>query len=143
MSLRCRSYSREDILHYKTKSSDINGCQILDHQLFKYLSKDVNKQLSSYRTKRGKRAGKRTKEWRSLGTIHQNNRKPSNLVPIPKHKQSRPTFLPSILYTNCRSLNTWKFAELESYVEIHKPNIICLTETWLDANKQQDRKSVV
>lgn len=42
-----------------------------------------------------------------------------------------------ILYTNCRSLNIWQLAELNSYVEIHKPNIICLTETWLDAHKQQ------
>lgn len=46
-------------------------------------------------------------------------------------------FLPSILYTYFPSLNTWKLAELQSYAEIHKLGLICLTETWLDNNNKE------
>ena len=41
-----------------------------------------------------------------------------------------------MFYTNCRSLNQWKLDELKVLTEINKPNVICLTETWLDNNKQ-------
>ena len=48
--------------------------------------------------------------------------------------------LPSLLYTNCRSVNEWKLAELAVLVEINQPQIICLTETWLTAEKEQSRQ---
>ena len=47
-----------------------------------------------------------------------------------------------MLYTNCRSLNHWKLEELSVYAEIHKPDVICLTETWLDKNKESARQIV-
>ena len=139
MSQAWISYSREDILRYKAKSVDGIGVNIVDHQLFHQLSNPVNNQLLYKRTKRGTRAGKRSKfRRRSSGTLPVNNRKPSHLRQLPRHKPpASPAFLPTIFYTNCRSLNAWKLAELEAYIEIHKPNIICLTETWLDVHKQQ------
>ena len=51
--------------------------------------------------------------------------------------KTRGVQLPSLLYTNCRSLSTWKLAELQIYAESHHPDLICLTETWLDDDKQQ------
>ena len=67
-----------------------------------------------------------------------NTRKPSHLRQLPRHKPpASPALLPTIFYTNCTSSNAWKLAELEAYIEIDKPNIICLTETWLDVHKQQ------
>ena len=65
---------------------------------------------------------------------------PYNLVPLSKQETSRPTFLPYIQDTNCRSINTRKFTEIASYVEIHKPDLSCLTETWRDTNEQQTIK---
>ena len=43
---------------------------------------------------------------------------------------------PSLLYTNCRSLNTAKQLELELLVAEHNPEVICLTETWLTDMKE-------
>ena len=42
-----------------------------------------------------------------------------------------------MLYTNCRSLNTWKLSELEVSTKLHSPDLICLTETWVDTTTQQ------
>ena len=56
----------------------------------------------------------------------------STLTTIPHAKQQQ-----TILYTNCCSLHQWKVAELQSYIQLHTPQIVCLTETWLGANKQQ------
>ena len=62
----------------------------------------------------------------------------SNLIKIQSVKEpGKQLSLPRILYTNCRSLNIWKLAELQVCAEIHQPELICLTETWLDDEKQQ------
>ena len=53
--------------------------------------------------------------------------------------RNQPAFLPTILYTNCRSLTQWKLEELAIYAELHKPDLICLTETWLTADKEEAR----
>ena len=45
--------------------------------------------------------------------------------------------LPSILYTNVRSINTTKKNDLECLVANYKPKIIALTETWL-SNRNED-----
>ena len=114
----------------------------MDNSLFRQLSRHSYNGLHKRRpTKRGVRAGKRTKKTtcqrRSFSAIT------SEIVPTTVNtKQTAQrvrdnVFLPSILYTNCRSLNTWKLAELQSYAEIYKPGLICLTETWLDDNKQE------
>ena len=131
-------YSREDILQYKSTSNSINGLQIENHLLFHSLSRDTNRGLSKLRTKRGTRAGKRTHHRKFPKTSIQRTIPDTNLLPTVAPKAPRQNdLLPSILYTNCRSLNTWKLAELNSYIEIHKPAIVCLTETWLDQDKQQ------
>ena len=134
MSHTSTLYSREDILLHKNESFNIKGLNIADRELFYKLSRNVIKRLRKGNTKLGKKAGKRTRNRQKQDII----RKPTNLLAAPidrKCQQSK--FLPTILYTNCRSLNVWKLAELNSYAEIQKPNIICLTETWLDAQKQQ------
>jgi exonuclease III len=90
-----------------------------------------------HKTKRGKRAGKHTKPTQAN---RHNNRgvQLSNLIQVPIIKKPQQSIhLPSILYTNCRCINTWKTEELKSYTEIHQPRLICLTETWLDKAKQQ------
>ena len=71
-----------------------------------------------------------------------NNTKRSNNVPLSQQKHSKVPCLPTLLYTNCRSLNHWKLEELSVYAEIHKPDVICLTETWLDKNKESARQIV-
>ena len=142
MSADCITYGRGDILRLNSESNSIKGLHIEDSLLFKQLSRVTYNGLYKRRpTKRGVRGGKRTKGMackrrspsarplvtaQSTVTTQQNGRRPRDNV-----------FLPSVLYTNCRSLNTWKLAELQSYAEIHKPGLICLTETWLDNNKQE------
>ena len=37
---------------------------------------------------------------------------------------------PSVYYTNCRSLNQEKLADLRQYTVQNDPDVICLTETW-------------
>ena len=139
------SYRREDILRFKNSTSDIKGLNIADHSLLNNLSLQSlpahNGSIVKLRTKRGNRAGKRCK-YTKLHSKRSSNgyacsRKPNYLIPVPKYRTiPRSSLLPTILYTNCRSINAWKLAELQTYVEIHKPNLICLTETWLDATKQ-------
>ena len=138
----CITYRRGDILQLNSRSNSINGLHIVDNSLFRQLSRHSYNGLHKRRpTKRGVRAGKRTKKTtcqrRSFSAIT------SEIVPTTVNTKQTArrvrdnVFLPSILYTNCRSLNTWKLAELQSYAEIYKPGLICLTETWLDDNKQE------
>ena len=42
---------------------------------------------------------------------------------------------PSLLLTNCRSINQTKFRELESVAKQNRPDLICLTETWMTEDK--------
>ena len=41
-----------------------------------------------------------------------------------------------MLYTNARSLNATKIDELQTYATAHKVEVICISETWLDAQKE-------
>ena len=61
----------------------------------------------------------------------------SNLVEIRTVKALKSTSpkLPSIYMTNCRSLNQPKLDELRNIATTHSPELICLTETWLDDAK--------
>ena len=141
-----KQYGREDILHFKNcKSTDfqvINADILKDISVTQAESSSKHNGLHNKKTKRGCRAGKRKQNQKLLSWI-----KPSHHLPTisdntndtnknATNKKGR-IQLPSILYTNCRSLNTWKLAELQVYAESHHPDIICLTETWLDDNKQQ------
>ena len=113
---------------------------ILNHQLLREIQAKKAEPYSnnrSYKTRRGKRASKHTKP-QIARRDYKRGAVLSNLIQVPIHREpQQPTYLPTILYTNCRSLNTWKLEELKTYVTIHKPNLICLTETWLDQDKQQ------
>ena len=136
MTQEVRHYGREDILDLKNSQLDINSLDIVDYDLLNKLSSQKATRLC--KTKRGKRAGRRLHKNRGH-SVHVNksfNR--NHVASLPKARNTaRGTYTPSLLYTNCRSLNTWKLAELEVYAEIHHPNIICLTETWLNEEKQQ------
>ena len=128
MTQEVRHYGREDILDLKNSQLDINSLDIVDYDLLNKLSSQKATRLC--KTKRGKRAGRRLHKTRGH-SVHVNKSFNSNHVAsLPKARNTaRGTYTPSLLYTNCRSLNTWKLAELEVYAEIHQPNIICLTKT--------------
>ena len=139
MSLQHLTYSREDILRFDGNKTlefeiinkDILQCISKTHQAFNG--------LYNHRTKRGCRAGKRykkrTKLQQQASAITTNQQITSSHTARSKHQ-----YLPTVLYTNCRSLNQWKLEELAIYSEIHAPQIICLTETWLDATKEAARQ---
>ena len=132
MSQERITYSREDILKYKSYIKP--GYTIINHTHLNSLASTQSKAgLLPKKTKRGCRAGRK----RTKFTI---KRTPSNLGHFkPSGEQKLNTnqaYLPKVFYTNCRSLNQWKLEELKALTEINKPNVICLTETWLDNNKQ-------
>ena len=70
----------------------------------------------------------------------------NNLIPIETSKIKQPHTtckppkdaqpLPSILSTNCRSLNQAKLSELELIANTKNADCLCLTETWWDDNKE-------
>lgn len=125
MSSQRITYDREDILRLRDfKSPEF---EIIDWNILDSISKTHNG-LYNRKTKRGCRAGRRYK--------------PSNNVPLVQQKRSKVPYLPTLLYTNCRSLNHWKLEEPSVYAEIHKPDVIFLTETWLDKNKESARQIV-
>ena len=113
---------------------------IADFEIINYAILDeistqaVNKSLTHKRTRRGCKAGRKHKR-----TVHV-----TKCINTPSKHQQRGknvnALLPSLLYTNCRSLNEWKLSELAVLAELHHPQIICLTETWLTENKQQARQ---
>ena len=139
MSLQHLTYSREDILRFDRNQTlefeiinkDIQQCISKTHHAFNG--------LYNRRTKRGCRAGKRykkrTKLQQQASAITTNQQITSSHTARSKHQ-----YLPTVLYTNCRSLNQWKLEELAIYSEIHAPQIICLTETWLDVTKEAARQ---
>ena len=84
-----------------------------------------DKSLSRKRTRRGRKAGQ----------------KHNKITSAPKTTRGRNVaWLPTVLYTNCRSLNEWKLVELELLSQIHQPQLICLTETWLTQEKENSRQ---
>jgi hypothetical protein len=108
--------------------------EIINQDLFTQLS--ATSQLPRKRYKRGCRGGtsKRLSQRhnRKLTGVNSNN-----LITVPITRSSKQQNLPSLFYTNSRSLNSWKLDELNATIPIHKPDIICLTETWLDAAKEK------
>ena len=45
---------------------------------------------------------------------------------------------PSVYYTNCRSLNQEKLADLRQYTVRYDPDVICLTETWFTQEREDN-----
>ena len=134
---RCMSsaritYSCKDILRYQNSSNlnfEVHNKEILISLRRSNSPGTVNNGLLHRKTRRGSRAGRRYHKKRSLCDSNPSSRTESR-------PRRPPTKLPSILYTNCRSLTQWKLEELSVYVNIHKPDLICLTETWLDSAKE-------
>ena len=121
------------------KNSESHGYKVIDHAIFNELTQPaVNKLIISKRTKRGCKAGQRHKRKRP---DYKCTRKAVLTYKTDKsgitHNDAK---LPSLLYTNCRSLTEWKLAELSVLSEIHQPQIICLTETWLSEAKEKSRQ---
>ena len=83
--------SREDILRFKNKSSDIKGLHILDHSLFNKLVRGTHNGLlhNNRKTKRGKRAGKQVKRnyGNSAGCHYKYT--PRTLTNLPHAKQQQ------------------------------------------------------
>ena len=126
------TYSCKDILRYQNSSNlnfEVHNKEILISLRRSNSSGTVNNGLLHRKTRRGSRAGRRYHKKRSLCDSNPSSRTESR-------PRRPPTKLPSILYTNCRSLTQWKLEELSVYVNIHKPDLICLTETWLDSAKE-------
>lgn len=90
-------------------------------------------------TKRGRRAGHKVQQ-RKLKYYEYKNRgiNSCNLTyPTIEKRTKSKACLPSIFYTNCQSLNDTKLTELSNTADNYHPDIICLTETWLNDSKQQ------
>ena len=96
-----------------------------------------NKGLLHKKTIRGSRAGRRYV--RDSSTIPATNTGHQVRNVVNDKQRNQPAFLPTILYTNCRSLTQWKLDELS----VHKPDMICLTETWLNKNTSMDIKFII
>ena len=128
-------YSREDVLDFKNSNSQ--DFEIINYAILDEISRQaVNKSLTHKRTRRGCKAGRK----------HKRTVRVTKCINTPSKHQQRGknvnALLPSLLYTNCRSLNEWKLSELAVLAELHHPQIICLTETWLTENKEQARQLV-
>ena len=137
-------YSRADILNLKNCKN--SGYDIINREILDTISKPTaikgltsntaqhtenNNGSQPKKTKRGCRAGK-----------HQIRRTIQQAAPLAncesiKKKPAQPQTHPTVLYTNCRSLNNWKLDELTLYAHTYKPDIICLTETWINETKEQ------
>ena len=97
------------------------------------VSRPTKAGLLRKKTKRGCRAGRK----RTKFTIKRTQSDLRHFKSSGGQKlNTNQAYLPKVFYTNCRSLNQWKLDELKVLTEINKPNVICLTETWLDNNKQ-------
>ena len=86
------------------------------------------------RTKQGCKSGRKHRR-----SVRQDNRQENRATSLQSNKGNE-AVLPSLLYTNCRSLNEWKLSELAVLTEIHNPQIVCLTETWLTADKEKSHQ---
>jgi hypothetical protein len=138
MSADYRTYAREDALGLI--NSETFGYKVIDQAILDEIRKQpTNTAIKSRATKRGCKGGQRH---HGINPYYKCMRE-SVLTCIPKKKPTKSdnyAALPSILYTNCRSLNEWKLNELAVVVEAHQPTLICLTETWLTAAKEQSRQ---
>ena len=125
------TYSREDALRLKSLSHKVDSLAILNPPLFRRLSRDY---MGLYiNNNRGTRAG-RSKHPTPFG-IKYTIKRISCLQTIQAKKAAGKT-LPNVLYTNARSLNATKIDELQTYATAHKVEVICISETWLDAQKE-------
>ena len=126
MTLHRICYDREDILQYK--NSSFCDIEIINKGLLDELSvtnsstRHYNGLLyNSKPTRRGRRAGRRYKRENPISDVIPDQQVHTGV----KNAQPRnqPAFLPTILYTNCRSLTQWKLEELAIYAELHKPDL--------------------
>ena len=114
------TYSCKDILRYQNSSNlnfEVHNKEILISLRRSNSSGTVNNGLLHRKTRRGSRAGRRYHKKRSLCDSNPSSRTESR-------PRRPPTKLPSILYTNCRSLTQWKLEELSVYVKIHQPDLV-------------------
>jgi exonuclease III len=134
MYTRPKFYSREDILHYKSNIKDSSNYEVCNYNLLATLSWQANIRKPTKRGSRGRKRNKHNgKKHHARGVVQ------SNLIAIPTitNKADNQDVLPSVFYTNVRSLSIWKLEELLAASLLHHPSIICLTETWLDQTKEQ------
>jgi hypothetical protein len=131
-------YTRQQLLTLRQRniSSLLDTNIIIDYKALALCTKTYHKRRSS-------RGIKRRLNIRQRPVLVRNQA--NNLVRIKSldtitSKDQSKAQLPSLLYTNCRSLNEWKLNELDVIANTYHPTIICLTETWLDAVKEQSRQ---
>ena len=139
MTLGRICYRREDILQYKISNTSqyqvINGAILDELCHYESLHPESHGLLRKKRTRRGRRAGRHYKK----SPVISSTTDVGQSVHVNKLR-GKLSALPTILYTNCRSLSQWKLEELNAYSELHQPDFICLTETWLNADKEKARK---
>jgi exonuclease III len=139
------AYSKEELLGYNINSYT-GEYNIINRNLWTTLANRYSyhhsyqaKGLSYKRTKRGCRAGWRKHSASKDKTIPRGVNT-ENLIYIKPAatnigKKGKTLILPSLYYTNCRSLNAYKCCELERLIRAHDTDIACLTETWFDESR--------
>lgn len=140
MSEISSQYTRDEVL--KLSNFISQDFELLDAEIFSELIAEPRK---SKKTRRGRRAGYQVRyKWIiHPKTRRQQYRNDSNLTAVYAAKDNRntlPAATPSIFYTNCRSLNTWTIEELKLQIDLHNPQVICLTETWLNNASESNFK---
>ena len=113
----------------------INGAILDELCHYESLHPESHELLRKKRTRRGRRAGRHYKK----SPVISSTTDVGQSVHVNKLR-GKLSALPTILYTNCRSLSQWKLEELNAYSELHQPDFICLTETWLNADKEKARQ---
>ena len=68
---------------------------------------------------------------RSLTKVEENVNKPRS--------NTRDKQIPALVLTNCRSITLDKLDELKLFIESKHPQIVMLTESWLNKSKEQTR----
>ena len=136
MTLGKICYRREDILQYKISNTSryqvINGAILDELCHYESLHPESHGLLRNKRTWWGRRAGRHYKKSPVISSTTD--------VGQSVHVNKLRGKLSTILYTNWRSLSQWKLEEMKAYSELHQPDFICLTETWLNADKEKARQ---
>ena len=76
------------------------------------------------------------RNFQESGTLRANSRNLVKIVPISSHQQSRNkrrNCLPNVLLFNARSICS-QISEVEIAINMHKSDIVFVTETWLNHN---------
>lgn len=129
-------YTREDLYGLSYTKTFLSSTNIIDTSLFEQLCQQRLYTLHN-KNKRGCRAGRQVKRKHNRYNRSQRGITIENLIfikntSLKSGKQGKAKSLPSIYYTNCRSLNYAKTNELESHLIKYNSDIACLTETWTD-----------